>query len=118
MKKLRIEDLHVDSFVTSLESVRRGTVMAHATEGVDSCIIQCATMAGMATCAAPECTYDAGCTTGGDTPHTNGCTQVQQTCGAAGTCAPGATGCGSCVGQETCDLQYGCGGTTGGVAAC
>lgn len=111
MKKLNVDDLRIESFVTSNSHGLRGTVAANQTG--DGC------WSDYSACPTCENPCSANCTDpSGDTPHTNGCTQVQQTCGAAGTCAPGATGCGSCVGQETCDLQYGCGGTTDGIAAC
>lgn len=117
MKKLRLEELHVESFTTTAQAVARGTVMGHGTEGGDSCIIQCATMAGMGSCVPAECgtSFDPNCETGGPS---NLCTRYAVTCGEAGSCAPGATMCGTCYGEATCDLQYGCGGTTQGPQIC
>jgi hypothetical protein len=113
MKKLKVDDLQVESFeTTQLPASPRGTVRAHSA-GVDE----------MGTCFAVNtlCGFQCGYTEGGTDCGGGGtgiCTQYAYTCGEEGTCAPGATMCGTCYGEATCDLQYGCGGTTDGPQIC
>lgn len=69
MKKLKIEELHVESFATSAQPAHRGTVMGHITEPTkcgldgDSCGMDCATEAWMQSCAANNCgnSFDPNC---------------------------------------------------------
>jgi hypothetical protein len=83
VKKLKIEELHVESFATSAQPERRGTVIAHYSE-VDyiTCLpIYCQTQPGFATCNPDQCTgqTQTGTTSqnsplcGGTDPGTNCC---------------------------------------------
>lgn len=60
MKKLRLEDLQIDSFETLAVSARIGTVNGYATEGFD-CVGTAATH-----CWGMSCDAHTGCTGGGD----------------------------------------------------
>jgi hypothetical protein len=109
VKKLRIEELHVESFTTSAQPAPRGTVMGLATEvatcpatcGLDgnSCGMDCATEAWMQSCAANNCgdSFDPNCniTTGPGTSEGTLCNNTY------------AAGC-----SDSCTAPYGCGCTT------
>lgn len=82
MNKLKLEDLHVESFATSAETTQRGTVVAHATEmGADTCNGgYCDTEQYRGSCSPETCTGTTGGTTsqngtlcGGTDPGTNCC---------------------------------------------
>lgn len=116
MKKLKLEDLRVDSFVTSGRDVPRGTVGAHQSPPV--CTGYLSTCGGNGSTAdyltcpggASDDTYCGGtpvCSLLGTGP----CPTYGDTCN-------GHTGCGSCAPALTCDLQYGCGGTSFDLQAC
>jgi hypothetical protein len=97
MKKLRLDDLQVDSFTTSPETRGRGTIagLQDDTHSVYTACFTCGT----------ECSD--GCDPGTD-PGAG--TLGEYTCGE--TCQNGATNCGTCFEQASCDLQHGCGGTS------
>ena len=80
MKKLRIEDLAVESFVTAPASPSLGTVHAYGT------------VLGVGACFGFDSVWDPGCDPYGATDEPNTC---QGTCGDRGTCY------GTC-GIETC----------------
>ncbi len=82
MNKLKLEDLHVESFATSEQTMKRGTVVAHATEeGGETCnATYCYTERYRASCSPEMCTNTTGGTTseisplcGGTDPGTNCC---------------------------------------------
>jgi hypothetical protein len=83
MKKLRIDDLVVESFVTAAGTAVRGTVQGH------------------------EETYATGCLR---CPTVQGCDDSLNICASRDekTCQ-GATDCGSCYEANTCDPRFGCG---------
>jgi hypothetical protein len=58
VKKLKIDELQVESFPTSVETVMRGTVIGHYSEdNYISCVpVYCQTQEGFATCAPDQCT--------------------------------------------------------------
>lgn len=85
MKKLKLDELVVESFVTAPDVLSRGTVMAHGPS--DSCDQFCPSV----TC-----------------PNSiNNCPTLEE----EATCR-GVTDCGTCYEQGTCDLQFGCGGNS------
>lgn len=116
MKKLRLEELAVESFVTSPRAAVRGTVVAYTgnielgcyntTSGEYSAFATCGS--GGAGCtdntAHADCTVDDGGTRHGITCDV--------------TCIKGATDCGTCAPAASCDLQYGCSGTSFDMQAC
>ncbi|HEX6039290.1 pinensin family lanthipeptide [Longimicrobium sp.] len=116
MKKLSLDDLTVDSFVTSSHSVVRGTVIAftgieklgcnNTTSGEYSAFATC----GSAGAGCSNETCDADCTGDG------GGTANGITCNV--TCIKGATDCGTCAPAASCDLQYGCSGTSFDMQPC
>lgn len=80
MKKLKIEELQVDSFATSAQTMKRGTVVGHNTADGLSCNTYCETEANRASCSPAQCTGTTGGTTsqnsplcGGTGPNTNCC---------------------------------------------
>lgn len=105
MKKLQIEELAVESFVTSREVAVRGTVAAHQddTNSVYTACNTCGTACTDVTCYA-SCDGDTGGTRNGITCNV--------------TCLNGVTDCGTCAPAASCDLQYGCGGTSFDMQPC
>jgi hypothetical protein len=88
MKKLRIEDLVVDSFTTSKHAEQRGTVAGFDYTDEGTCGTACS----------GDCNETmAGCGTG--TMHGVSCADL--------TCMLGATECGTCAPAYTCDAAEG-----------
>lgn len=106
MKKLQIEELAVESFVTSNELAVRGTVAGNQddTNSVYTACRTCGTDCTKASCD-PSC--DANCM---DRTY-NGVT-----CNV--TCVMGATDCGTCFPAASCDNGYGCSGTSFDAQPC
>lgn len=105
MKKLHLEDLKVDSFVTSMGSAPRGTVAGHAETD------QCFTPNVAYTCGVDcsgACTTDTG-------PGER--TRAGVTCNV--TCLKGfPSDCGTCAPAASCDYAYGCSGTSFDAQPC
>lgn len=113
MKKLRLEELAVDSFITSSGGSAGGTVRGMSGDNcwtnTNSVYSACPTCgSGGATCT--DETADADCTTGG------GGTRWGMSCDM--TCIKGQTDCGTCAPAASCDLQYGCSGTSFDLQPC
>lgn len=112
MKKLRLDQLTVDSFVTSSRPAVRGTVAAHETfdnvcwTNTNSVYTECPSCQ-------QTCTYQPYCN---DDTVVIG-TKYGVSCNAS--CANGATDCGTCAGQATCGPEWGCtGGTSHDAVIC
>lgn len=122
MKKLRIEDLQVDTFVTSHGGEFRGTVAGHdsmPTAGCPTLNAACinSDMNGTCDTCGPNCTDGGTASDDGFCP-TGGCANSINICPTAGSTCNGYTNCGTCAGAATCDLQEGCGGTSFDLQIC
>lgn len=113
MKKLRLEELAVDSFITSSGASFGGTVKGMSGDN-------CWTNTNSVYSACPTCgSGGAGCT---DQTADTGCTDPGGTrngitCNV--TCLKGfPSDCGTCGADPSCDLQYGCSGTSFDAQAC
>jgi hypothetical protein len=105
--KLALEDLTVETFSTSSRPGARGTVAANSDWNETYRLSQCPGQ-----CTDPyEDSEDGFCPSNAGTCV--GC--PRQTF--ADTCM-GATGCGTCYPEATCDLQYGCGGNSLDLQMC
>jgi hypothetical protein len=95
VKKLKIEELHVESFATSSKTARRGTVVAHNTADGVSCDTWCTTEANRASCSPAQCT--------GTTPGTQ---SADILCYTAVGCSDSCTGPYGCACTKTESFDY------------
>ncbi|HEU0012528.1 MAG TPA: pinensin family lanthipeptide [Longimicrobium sp.] len=115
---LNLEDLTVESFATTVGMEARGTVDAHASlDNNTNCGTYCQTEAYRLTCAPTNCTE------GYDDSDDGFCPSVPATCVGCppqtyGHTCYGHTGCGTCPGAVTCDLDYGCSGNSMDMQPC
>lgn len=113
MAKLKLEELQVESFATTGTSEQRGTVGAHQAQ-CTGYFSTCPNTGSLDAHACPGtasddtlCGGSAVCSLLGTGP----CATYVDTCN-------GYTGCGSCAPALSCDLAYGCSGTSYDLQAC